>query len=343
MANPAQASAQRAKQSEAIDGTEVRALLAFNVAPERLHRIELWGVRWQSLDRQPVALRSNVPCQNAAAMSGQPVPQQDDRAAAEVPLERAKKGHQRRSRIWCAPRLKIQAHTTPVPPERQRRGDRHPLPVIQRVRQDRRVPARRPGASDDGLLREPTLVFEDEPRPPASGVFFTWGQRRRTHCRIAALSRSRARFAGRCNDHLSPCRMRHTCAGWCRTPVNRSSTVAMRGSVHRSVPNPWAIGPRRSATSSPARCSAFKAGLRPNRPAAFSPVLPSACQAWNQRWAATTLTPSLRATADWDSPRANSRAASKRRASNAATAPRVGMPQHGILPEKYINLFGKDH
>jgi hypothetical protein len=30
------------------------------------------------------------------------------------------------------------------------------------------------------------------------------GQRRRTHCRIAASSRSRARRAGRCSDHCSP-------------------------------------------------------------------------------------------------------------------------------------------
>ena len=192
----------------------------------------------------------------------QPVPQQNDRAAAEVPLEPAKKGHQRRSRIWCWSRLKVQAHTMPVPPERQRRGDRHPLPLIRRVSQGGRVPARRARASHDGLLREPALVFEDEPRPTASGVFLP-GANAAEPTAESPLRRARARFAERCNDHLSPCRIRHTWAGWCRTPVNRSSAAAMRGSVLRSSQTHGRSGRVAAPPSSSPRCSAFK-GLRPN-------------------------------------------------------------------------------
>jgi hypothetical protein len=109
------------------------------------------------------------------------------------------------------------------------------------------------------------------------------------------------------------------------------------------VANPWAPGPRRSATSTSASWSASSAGFHPNRPAARSPARPLACQAWNHRWAATGVTSRARATAACDSPRASRRAASKRRASSVATSPRLGMAQHGILPEKSINLFCKNH
>ena len=173
--------------------------------------------------------------------------------------------------------------------------------------------------------------------------FFTCGQRGRTPRRIARSSRSRACRAGRWSDQFNFCRSRHTGAGWCRTPVSRSRTVAIRGSVQRSVATPWVRGPWRRVASSWANCSASRLGLRPKRPAAFNPALPLACHDWNHRCAATAVTPRARATAAWDSPRANRRAALKRRASNAAISLRLGMAQDGILPDESINLFGKGH
>jgi hypothetical protein len=55
--------------------------------------------------------------------------------------------------------------------------------------------------------------------------------------------------------------------------------------------------------------------------------------------AAALVTPNTRATAAYDSPRANIRAASNRRASNAAKSRRdprlaVGMDQHEMLPRE---------
>jgi hypothetical protein len=44
-------------------------------------------------------------------------------------------------------------------------------------------------------------------------VFFTAGQRCRTHCRIARSSRSRARRAGRCSDQFNRRMRYHTCPG----------------------------------------------------------------------------------------------------------------------------------
>ncbi len=69
--------------------------------------------------------------------------------------------------------------------------------------QDRRLAPRRPGAADDGVMRESAFVLEDEPRAPAAGVFFTRGHPVRVHCAIAASLRSRAWRTGRCTDHCN--------------------------------------------------------------------------------------------------------------------------------------------
>ena len=120
-------------------------------------------------------------------------------------------------------------------------------------------------------------------------------------------------------------------------------SVATRGSVHRSVANPCAGAPCSSARSTRVSAAWSRRGLRPARPAAFSPRRPCSCQAWNHRWAAATLTPSRRATAFCDTFRANSRAAAIRRASSAAKSRRVprvvAMRQHGIVaPESYQSI-----
>lgn len=79
----------------------------------------------------------------------------------------------------------------------QHRADpRHALPV-KRLDQARRLPARRPGGSDGGTLREAAFVHKTQPGPQPLGVFFTRGQRTRTQRAMAASSRSLARRAGR--------------------------------------------------------------------------------------------------------------------------------------------------
>jgi len=73
-----------------------------------------------------------------------------------------------------------------IPAERQGRGDRQPpLPVRAGMDQDRSLSARRPRAADDGLLREPAFVLENDPGPASPGVFFSLGHRRVFHCWMA--------------------------------------------------------------------------------------------------------------------------------------------------------------
>jgi hypothetical protein len=179
---------------------------------------------------------------------------------------------------------------------------------------------------------------------PPAGVFFSCGHRRVFHSSIALSSRSRARRVGRWSDHPNFRKSRQTWPGWCRTPVSASMSLATRGNVQRSVLKPCARGPRRSARSTVTNCPASSCGFRPARPAPLSPARPSAFHVWNQWCALTRVTPKAFATATCDSPRANSRAASSRRASIAAKSRwGEGMLQHAIVPLKSVTLFCETH
>lgn len=175
----------------------------FHIPEQRLGGIEFGRVGRQSLRRQPATLLPEVVAHPAAPVRRQPIPQEDDTAPAEVTFELTEEVNQRGRGVGARPRLKEQATALTVPAKRQRCRHRQPLPGAKGMGQDCGFATRRPGAADDGLRREPALVFEDEPGLLAPRVFFTVGQRWRTHCRIAASSRSRARRAGRCSDQFS--------------------------------------------------------------------------------------------------------------------------------------------
>ena len=181
-----------------------------DVAPHLFDRVQLRGVTRQAFDVQPAALASQICAHDAARVRAQAVPDQGHRPTAKVPLQVTQKSDEGPGRIGAGTRLEIEAGPPPIPAEGQRPGHREPLPGAARVDQDRGLAARRPGATDDGLLRDPAFVLEDEPGPPAPGVFFTLGQRSATQCRMADSSRSRAWRVGRCNDHCSPRRMYQT-------------------------------------------------------------------------------------------------------------------------------------
>ena len=133
------------------------------------------------------------------------------------------------------------------------------------------------------------------------------GHRSLTQRSIAAWSRSAARRLGRWT--VQPSRWSssaHTQAGWWRTPVRRSITVATRSRVHSSPTNPCAVAP----PAGPAQ---------PGR--AGSPT-------------ASAETPSWRATSARRTPTANKSAARSRRAWSrsrscyaAGRRGTVGMPQ----------------
>jgi len=342
--DPGTAAAQRAAKRFDRLRADVGEFAALEVAPDQFDGIQLRRVAGQPFDGEPRALARQVGAHGATVVSGEPVPDQDHGAAAKGPFEGSQESNEGVIVVAAGPRLKEEPRAPAIPPKRQRARHGQPAPVAADMAQDGRFAARRPRPSDDRMLREPALVLEDEPGAATAGVFFTCAHRRVFQRAIASSSRSRACRAGRCSDQPSPRSTRHTWPGWCCTPVTCAITAATRGKVHNSVPKPCAPGPARSARSTRASCAASNRGLRPKRPAPLSPARPWAFHVWNQWCALTRVTPNAFATAACDSPRANSRAASSRRASIAATSRAgVDMPQHAIVRMKSVTLFSESH
>ncbi len=192
-----------------ILGAAVGQLAPLDVPPQRLGGIQLRGVPRQPLDPQPVSLRVQGVANQGTFVRRQLVPDQDDAPAADVAGQGRQIGHHAMPVAASRKRPKphLRASTIPAKPERQ--ADQQFLPV-EPVDQDRGLAPRRPGPADRWPLGDAALVVEENPGLPASGVFFTAGQRWDTQCRIAAAFRSRACVAGRCSVQSSARRTRHT-------------------------------------------------------------------------------------------------------------------------------------
>jgi hypothetical protein len=106
----------------------------------------------------------------------------------------------------------------------------------------------------------------------------------------------------------------HTCAGWWRTPVSRSMTMAIRPTVRSSPVNPLAVAPSSRACSTVTSWASDSRGAGPLGPRLCSATGPPRCQRACQTLTAWTETPSWPATSAWWTPAANSSAARSRRA-----------------------------
>lgn len=210
---PREAPAQRAAQGQDLGGTQVGQIVPFDVAPDLLDGIEIWRIGRQAFDVEPGALAGHVSLHPSAPVSGQPVPEEDDGPAAEVPLEGPQERDQPAISVGAGARLEEEPAPPAIPAEGQRDRDRKALPESTGVSQDGRAAPRRPRPPDNRVVREAALVLEEEPRAAAPSVFFTRGHRVRFHCAMAAASRSRACRTGRWTDHCKARNRYHTCPG----------------------------------------------------------------------------------------------------------------------------------
>ena len=201
---------QGATQRGQVGRTQVGQFAPLDVAPHLFDGIQFRGVARQAFDVQPATLVGQVRPHRPARVRAQAIPDQDHATAPEVSFQMAQKSDEAPRRIGAGARLEIEAGPAAIPAEREGPRHREPLPRAAGVGQDGGLAARRPRATDDGLLGDATFVFEDEPGPLAPGVFFTAGHRSAIHCRMAGSSRSRAWRAGRCNDQCSPRRRYQT-------------------------------------------------------------------------------------------------------------------------------------
>lgn len=213
LADTSEATAQRLAQTGQIRRTHVGEFARLHVAPDLLDRIQLRGVRRQALHGEPGALAPHVRRHIATLVTTQAVPDQHDAAPSKMPLERAHEGHERAIGVGARAGLEEEPAAPTIPAVRQGARHRQAFPVPAGVKEDRRLAAGRPRATDYRVLRDAAFVLENEPGVPPLGVFFSWGHRVRFHRAIAVSSRSRACRPGRWSDHPKARNTRQTWPG----------------------------------------------------------------------------------------------------------------------------------
>jgi len=195
-ADAAHAASQRRGGVGEVLGAAVGELTALDVPPQQFCGIQVRGVPGQPFDAQPVPLRAQIVPHQGTLVCGQLVPDHDDAASVDV----AGQDLQERQHAVpvAAPRRGPEPYlmTPAIPAKAKRQTDQQFLPV-EVVDQDRGLAPRRPGPADRRPLRDATLVVEEYPGLPASGVFFTAGQRCDTQWWTNSSFRSRACVAGR--------------------------------------------------------------------------------------------------------------------------------------------------
>src|ERR1700724_2185983 len=163
--------------------------MVFPVAPEVLHRVEFRRVSGQALQFEPGLLAGDPVLDQAAAVSGKAVPD-DQQPAREMGQEmRQKLDHLETAN---GSRKEPEVETPPGYP-----GHRREQLPVEMILQHWSLSARRPSAAAVGSLAQPALVDEDDGLVRPAGFFLSWGQRYFFQRWMASSSRSSARSAGR--------------------------------------------------------------------------------------------------------------------------------------------------
>jgi hypothetical protein len=175
----------------------------------------------------------------------------------------------------------------------------------------------RPSTTPMRPLAQSALVNEDYRAALPVGFFLSSGQRCLFQRLTTTSSLSKARPIGLWQLHPRCRNNQPTCSEVYRTPKRSSISSATRCVVHNPVSYPKAWGPRFRSTSIVLRSASLTSGLRPARPAFFSPTRPDCSNACFHRFTDWRCTPTRRATSASCIPFSNSDAARKRRFSNA--------------------------
>ena len=163
--------------------------MGLEMPPHILDRIEFGRIGWQPLDAEASPGGGNVVLDQATAMNGCAVPD-DQQLSWQVPLEVFQKFNHLEA--FDAAGMNLEVET----PEGQTADDREAFPIESFV-QDRRLPTKCPGAHPRWAGAQSAFVNKDEGAALLPGLFFNVGQPTRFHCRIAFGLRSIARRSGR--------------------------------------------------------------------------------------------------------------------------------------------------
>jgi hypothetical protein len=125
--------------------------LPFDIAPERLHRIQVWRITGKPFYSEPTVLVCQVALHDPTPVCGQPVPDQNHFLATQGLFEILQEGHQALRVVAAWTGSKEQTRALTVPAIAYGRADRD-LGPIEGMNQDRRLAFRGPRSSDGGPL-----------------------------------------------------------------------------------------------------------------------------------------------------------------------------------------------
>ena len=163
------------------------------IRPHAFVRIQLRRVGRKKLEVETRVASAEFP--NRLSFVDRGVVHEGDHVAPQMAQQLAEEG----ADVGLADVVAMASEMEPHPPSH--RADRQPgdhrqaiVPIA--VVDPRRLSAGSPGPPEGWNQEEPRLVDEDEVRPPARCVFFTWGQRVRFQRAMRSSSRSSARRSG---------------------------------------------------------------------------------------------------------------------------------------------------
>ncbi len=170
----------------------------FDVSPKSLHWVQIGSIPRQPMHAEPATLATEKVGHQPALVRREPIPYEDCLGSVEMSLEILQKGNQTFCIVRAGAGLEKESAASAVPSIAQRRTDREAGPV-ESVDQDWGFPSRRPSSPDGRALRDSAFVLEEDPRSPATSVFFTAGHLSAFQSWTASAFRSLACRAGRCS------------------------------------------------------------------------------------------------------------------------------------------------
>lgn len=165
------------------------------VAPEEFYGVELRSVWGKPFDSQPILIRLDCLHDHSATMCREAIHEENDREVS-MPLQHPYEPRHLRT-LDASFVQREEPADAPAVGLGEHSGDTRQGMPVERLAQDGGPSYRCPCRPDGRALRESGLVEETQPRFQAFRVFFTSGQRTRTHLIMAFSSRSMARRAGR--------------------------------------------------------------------------------------------------------------------------------------------------
>ena len=185
-----------AGQTEGIRRRQVRQGILFEVGPQGLDGIQFRGIRGEK-HSDDASLGEKL-LHAAGPVAGQPIPNQQDRAAQGVGQMAQEVDQPSGGDVGVGAQGKVQSDAPAPGRYRQRRDTGDFFAGTSALIQHGRPSPGRPTAPDQRRQQQAAFVQKDQRGVQALGVFFTCGQTVRTQRRMACSSRSRARRAGFC-------------------------------------------------------------------------------------------------------------------------------------------------